>query len=743
MNVIIGTSHLALDSTLTPRQRNYLNHINEAAQSLLAILNDILDFSKIEAGKLAIEKTAFELEETISQVANQFVEQVKGKKLELHLRLSPRLPERLQGDPLRLKQILVNLMCNAVKFTEAGDIVLAAKVLDQPAAAAAPTMNLAFSVQDSGIGMSAAEQAKLFQPFTQADSSISRKYGGTGLGLAICRQLTSLMGGEILLESEPGRGSTFTVRLPFGLVAGPAEPATRLVPEADLHGRKVLVVDDNATAREILHELLVSMSFQVECVCSGEAALESLRQAQIGGAPFEIVLLDWRMPDMDGIETARRIQLEHASAAPRLLMVTAAGLEEVKPLASAVGFKGFLVKPVQPSQLFDAIMSAFGRPGDRVAAAADPALDMEFVGASVLVVEDHEINRQVAAELLAKAGVRVSLAGNGKEAVARIQQESFDLVLMDIQMPELDGIEATRAIRRLEAAGKLAGQPPTVEGGQSAPSACLPIIAMTAFVMSGDREKSLACGMNDHLGKPIEPDELLAKLRRWLPAKIVASKEVPAQEEPQASGGNSPSPPPPPLSLPGLDMAAGLRHVGGNRGLYRHLLHRFLADYAAAEAQLRAELCAGWTDKALRRVHSIRSVAGNLGATGLYRAAADLEVAMRLGQGEDTRQLDDFFQQLQNLLATVSAEVLRPASASETKPADAPPAGSAGELKVLLQRLKEPLQKRQPKPCLEILQALEAKSWPPEFLPGLSDLESLIVKYKLAEAAGTLEKILS
>jgi len=731
MNIIIGTGHLAADTPLNPRQQGYIKNINEAAQSLLAIINDILDFSKIEAGKLALEKTPFEPEQVISRVAGQFMEPVRAKGLELHLRISPVLPALILGDPLRLTQILTNLVSNAVKFTKSGDVVMAARVVNQPIPSAPSTLHLEFSVKDSGIGISVEEQSKLFQPFAQADSSTTRKYGGTGLGLVISRQLANLMGGDIQLESAPGQGSTFTLRLPFGMVAAPLDQAARFVPEPDLRGRKVLVVDDNPTAREILRELLVSMSFHAECVSSGEQALAILPQAQSGGAPFEVVLLDWLMPGMDGIETALRIQRANLSSAPELLMVTAAGLDEIRQAANAAGIKEFLIKPVQPSQLFDALMSALGRPPVRLAADDDYSLATAFAGASVLLVEDHEMNRQVAGELLTKAGLQVSMATTGKEAIERVQRERFDLVFMDIQMPEMDGMEATRAIRQLEAAGELAGKEPAETAGAAA-VAPLPIIAMTAFAMSGDREKSLAAGMNDHLGKPIEPEALMATLHRWLPARGKLASERLATVKPQATE----------REIPGLQVAAGVRHVGGNQTLYLRLLRQFLVDHAGAEAELQAELREGKNESALRRVHSLRSVAGNLGGTDLQEAAAALEVAMRRGQWKDPRELDGFLYHLRNLQAVVATELARREAALESGQPDPRPAGTAAELKGVLDKLREPVAKKQPKPCLVILKALGEKAWPQEYILGLAELESQIGKHRLTEAAATLEKLL-
>ena len=739
MNTIIGMGHLALATPLTPQQQTYLQSIHQASYSLLALLNDILDFSKIEAGKLTLEQTEFEPEAILSQVANQHLEPIRGKKLELHLNLAPQLPVRLLGDSHRLTQILNNLLSNAVKFTETGDIVVSMTLGDRDGSIPPSTRWVEFSVRDTGTGMGPETQAKLFQPFTQADSSITRKYGGTGLGLVICRKLTSLMGGEIGLTSEPGRGSTFTVRLPFEVVEEAAANPAWLKPSPDLRGRKVLVVDDNATARDILRELLVSMTFQVECVASGVLALEALRQARARGAAFEIVLLDWRMEGWDGIETAQRIQREHLSAAPKLLMVTAAGLEEVKELVNGAGFDGCVLKPVKPSQLFDALMSAFGRgvvPGVPVAAFH---WKMNFAGASVLLVEDHKINQEVAGGLLAQAGVKVTVAGNGREAVEWVRRQRFDLVLMDIQMPEMDGLEATREIRRLEAEGRVAGRPKPATGGPSLPAAPLPIIAMTAFAMRGDREKSLACGMNEHLSKPIAPEELLETLRRWLPAKIAGGDENPRPPANLEAGGEPTGVPRAMSAIPGLDVAKGLRQMGGNQRLYQDILRRFPADYAGAENQLVTELREHRSENALHLVHAIKGVAGNIGASGLYAAASALEAALRQGQGPEA-EVDTFRQEFKLLLAGLSAAMTPPAG-SPPPPEPFRPAGTAEELKALLQQLHEPLKKQQPKPCREVVMALEAKSWPPDFLLELTALTSQIAQHRLAEATATLERM--
>ena len=556
MNAIIGLTYLAADTALTPQQRDYVVNISQAAQSLLGIINDILDFSKIEAGKLALTMTDFDLEPILNQALSLVAGQVAEKPIELHRRVPPDVPTRLWGDPQRLTQILSNLLSNAGKFTPAGDIVLTVRVaapppecaqpgrshvptldpqslsasgpddISAPAAGLSPlatnphpTILLEFSVTDTGIGMSAATQAKLFQPFVQADSSITRQYGGTGLGLVICRRLTELMGGEIHMESAPGRGSTFTVRLPFGIVAERVADPAYHTPVPDLRGRRVLVVDDNSMARAILQELLVSMTFRAEAVSSGEEALAALRQANTAGTPFDVVLLDWRMPEMDGIATAEHIGREHLSVAPKLLMISASRLEDPRHLAAASGFSGFLLKPVQPSSLFDALMSAFGHTPATPATGIRHPKDLCFEGLSILLVEDHRMNQQVAVELLAKTGLQVTVAHHGLEAVELVQRQSFDLVLMDIEMPVMDGLTAARQIRRLEAEGKVVRRQKTEVVGQGAEARPLPIIAFTAYAMSGDERRSLAAGMDDHITKPLEPEELFRTLQRWLPAK--------------------------------------------------------------------------------------------------------------------------------------------------------------------------------------------------------------------------------
>jgi len=449
MNAIIGMAHLALKTDLTPKQHDYLKKVDISAKSLLGIINDILDFSKIEAGKMDMESVDFQLEDTLDIISTLVGIKTQEKGLELLIKTDPAVPTALVGDPLRLGQVLINLSNNAVKFTDAGEIVVAV----EPVKEDGDQVTLRFSVRDTGIGMTEQQAAKLFQPFSQADSSTTRKYGGTGLGLTISKRLAEMMGGEIWVDSQPGQGSTFSFTANFVLGK---EKARRLYqPIADLRGMKVLVVDDNATSRDIFQDMLESFSFDVTLATSGREGLAALEKAS-PDRPFEIVIMDWKMPGMDGIEATRLIKShKDLSKIPAVIMVTAYGREEVMQQAQEVGLEGFLLKPVNASMLFDTIMQAFGLETSAAPRMAQKngqqaeALE-KIQGARILLVEDNEINQQVAREILEGAGLTVVLANNGQEAVQAAKQEYFDALLMDIQMPVMDGYSATRKIREWE-----------------------------------------------------------------------------------------------------------------------------------------------------------------------------------------------------------------------------------------------------------------------------------------------------
>jgi len=666
MNAVIGMTHLALKTDLTAKQYDYLKKIDISAKSLLGIINDILDFSKIEAGKLTMESVDFQLEDTLDNISTLVGIKTQEKGLELLFKTDPAMPTALVGDPLRLGQILINLANNAVKFTDSGEIVISTELIKKDDA----QVTLKFSVQDTGIGMTAEQAARLFQPFMQADSSTTRKYGGTGLGLTISKRLAEMMGGEIWVESEPGRGSTFSFTATFGL--GKEKAKKRFKPSTDLRGMKVLVVDDNATSRDIFREMLESFSFEVTLAASGQEGLTELKKAS-ESQPFELVIMDWKMPGMDGIEASRRIKNHQGlRKIPAVVMVTAYGREEVMQQAEAVGLEGFLLKPVSPSTLFDAIMQAFGKAlpeTSRVVQRKEQEAKVleNIQGARVLLVEDNEINQQVAKEILEGAGLHVILANNGQEAVNAVQEDNYAVVLMDVQMPVMDGYTATRKIREweLKAQGsKLKATEPKDSKEDSAlspQSLELPIIAMTAHAMAGDEQKSLEAGMNDHVTKPIDPDQLFATLQKWI--KPVAGRsvvqKVSVPHAPAKADQVVPLEEDLPESLPGFDLAAGLSRLRGNKRLYRKLLLDFGGNYGAVAGEIRKALAARNFNQTHSLVHNLKGLAGNLEATELQAAAVALEKLVK-GQAAESaadkelnRKLTDLESALKRALGAV------------------------------------------------------------------------------------------
>ena len=647
MNAIIGMSHLCLGTELQPRQRDYIEKVYQSSHSLLGIINDILDFSKIEAGKLEMESIPFKLDNVLSNLGNLIAIKAQKKGLELLFDTHSDVPEALVGDPLRIGQILLNLAGNAVKFTESGEIVVRTK----PIRITDDEAEIRFSVRDTGIGMTSEQCDRLFQSFSQADTSTTRKYGGTGLGLAISKKLTELMSGRIWVESEPGVGSAFIFTAVFGRAPDMEKEIHKATP-TELDQLKVLVVDDVASSRVILDATLSSFSFQVTCATSGKEALEALEAAPADD-PFKLVLMDWKMPGMDGIEASRKIKnhdtLQHI---PTMIMVTAYGREEVMQQAEEVGLEGFLIKPVTPSTLLDTIMEVLGEGGGfRGASRSEEAWKIKPIdgirGAHVLLAEDNKINQQVARELLGQAGVKVTIANNGREAVETLNSESFDAVLMDVQMPEMDGYEATRAIR-----GKLE-------------YANLPIIAMTANVMAGDREKCLKAGMNDHVAKPIDPDKLFTTLVQWIPHREVGESETVAQTLAPEPASNELPP-----DLDGINIDAGLKNVGGNRRLFRKLLVDFYNDHSKDGQAIRNALNEGKLGLATRIAHTIKGVSGTIGAAALLSDAKDLEAALKAGETSAYEPLlSDFNRSLQHVmqgLATLST-AQDPNSASTTQ----------------------------------------------------------------------------
>jgi two-component system sensor histidine kinase/response regulator len=661
MNAVIGMAHLALKTDLSPKQYDYLKKIDISAKSLLGIINDILDFSKIEAGKLTMESVDFQLEDTLDNISTLVGIKTQEKGLELLFKTDSSVPTALVGDPLRLGQILINLSNNAVKFTDSGEIVVATELIQKDEA----QITLKFSVHDTGIGMTAEQAAKLFQPFAQADSSTTRKYGGTGLGLTISKRLAEMMGGEIWVESEPGRGSTFSFTANFGL--GKEKAKKRFKPSPELRRMKVLVVDDNATSRDIFREMLESFSFEVTLAASGPEGLSELEKAS-ESQPFELVIMDWQMPGMDGIEASRRIKNHRGlSKIPPIVMVTAYGREEVMQQAEELGLEGFLLKPVSPSMLFDAIMQALRKAAPGVSRVTQrkeqEARALENIqGARVLLVEDNEINQQVAKEILESAGLNVIVASNGQEAVDAVKTNAYDAVLMDVQMPVMDGYTATRKIREWEKEVILRRAQPSrgqktedrkEDSALSPQSSELPIIAMTAHAMAGDEDKSLQAGMNGHVTKPIDPYQLFSTLQKW----IKPNEERVQVQQPRVPVGSpeldkAVSEEEFPASLMGFDLTDGLKRLQGNKRLYRKLLLNFAADYREAAKDIRIALDAKDFMQTHSLVHNIKGLAGNLAATDLQAAAVNLEKLVKGVEKKttSTKELNLKFSDLENAL---------------------------------------------------------------------------------------------
>jgi signal transduction histidine kinase/CheY-like chemotaxis protein/HAMP domain-containing protein len=671
MNAIIGLSHLALKTQLTPKQRDYVSKVHNAGTSLLAVINDILDFSKIEAGKLDLETTDFRLDEVISSVTTLTAQKAHEKGLEFLAHVVPGIPEVLLGDPLRLGQILTNFVNNAVKFTENGEIRLEITQVERTG----EKVQLKFSVRDSGIGMTKEQAARLFQPFTQADMSTTRKHGGTGLGLTICRRLVELMGGRIWLESEPGVGTTFYFNVWLGV--GSATGIGKIVPEK-LAQLRVLVVDDNPAAREILQEPLSAVARRVDVVASGKEAIAAIQQHD-SSDPYDIVFMDWRMPGMDGLQASRHIKSDETlKHPPHIVLVTAFGREEVREEAERLELDGFLVKPVTKSMIVDTLVNVFAEAGEAAAAGTEGEPTMRLRGARILLTEDNEINQQIAVELLEGVGANVTVANNGLEAVERLsngpQPPPFDVVLMDLQMPEMDGYQATAKLR------------------SDARFTMLTIIAMTAHATMEERQRCLASGMNDHISKPIDPDNLFETVGRFYrppeatPSGESAVQSLGVRSSPGAAGQgiSTPSEPPragspanlaapgdgrTPEELPviaGLDTKDGLARVAGNRKLYLKLLRQFVEQQGPALEQVAVALAKGDISLAERLAHTLKGVAGNIGAQPVQMAAGALEKFLR--DRAATAEVDSARQQvaaaLDPLIAKLRTTFGSPASAA-------------------------------------------------------------------------------
>ncbi|WP_299569979.1 PAS domain S-box protein [uncultured Shewanella sp.] len=589
MNAIIGMSHLCLQTDLDKKQHNFVEKIERASKSLLGIINDILDFSKIEAGKMEIEIVPFQLDTMLEDLSDMFAAKAADKQLELLFSVAPNIPSHLMGDPLRLSQVLINLMNNAIKFTERGEVILAIESITQQG----DELELKFSVRDSGIGLTPEQCNKLFKSFSQADSSTTRKYGGTGLGLAICKQLVELMGGEIGVESKRGIGSTFY----FTANVSQADDLQLKVTQ-ELEGMEILVVDDNQTARDILQTMLTSMGFNVALAKDGTEAISKCHSND-----YQLALIDWKMPGLDGLKTAETI-INQSANPPLTIMVSAHATAEFTDSINRLGINGYITKPVSASRLLDAIMSALGKQGHMPVRAKatelNEALLDQLKGKKILLVEDNDMNQEVATEFLEQVGIELTIADNGQIALDKLNQQDFDLVLMDCQMPVMDGYTATEHIRK-NAAYEL-----------------LPIIAMTANAMAGDKEKCLNVGMNDHVAKPIEVSLLYQTLIKYLGENNVAIELASPQKASVDIVETWPQ-------HPDIDVDRGLQLVQNSARLYRKILTRFVEGKRNIASQISTAVETNNRDDAIRFAHTLKGVSGNLASNKLSELAQELE----------------------------------------------------------------------------------------------------------------------
>jgi signal transduction histidine kinase/DNA-binding response OmpR family regulator/HPt (histidine-containing phosphotransfer) domain-containing protein len=628
MNGIIGMTELALDTELTAEQRESLEMVKASADSLVAVINDILDFSKIEAGRFELENIEFDLVSHLGDTVKAFAVRAHQKGLELVLRTAPDLPVGVAGDPTRLRQILINLLGNAIKFTEHGEVVVAMET----ASRRAQEVELHFSVADTGLGIPPQKQQAIFEAFTQADASMTRKYGGTGLGLAISSRLVTMMGGRIWVESQPGKGSTFHFTARFGL---PATPMVKRAPakHASLRGLRVLVVDDNATNRRILEGVLEHYEMAPVLVDSGSAALAALHEAKQIGDLFPLVLTDAQMPEMDGFTLVERIREDPALAAATIMMLTSSGQRGDAARCRALGVAAYLTKPIGQADLLEALLRVLGSRSqavDRPRLVTRHSLRESRRPLRILLAEDNPVNRQLALRLLEKRGHTVVAVHNGQEAVALLDNPAagpFDAVLMDVQMPEMDGFQATALIREKE---KATGRH-------------MPIVAMTAHAMKGDRERCLAAGMDGYIAKPIHPNELFDTID-GLVAAPTSSRGDNLPESPESSV---------------LDEAALLDRVGGDTQLLAQLVEVFLHDYPHLVEEIRKALEAQDARALERAAHTLKGSVANFAAQKAYETALQLE---RIGRSEELAGAASAFENLEREMARLTPALARVAA---------------------------------------------------------------------------------
>ncbi len=711
MNAVIGLSYLALNTNLDRKQRSYLTKISSSANNLLTIINDILDFSKIEAGKMDMEEVEFDLISVIEDFSSVAQVKAEEKELELVIDMDPKVPLVLKGDPLRLNQVLINLASNAIKFTHQGEVTIRITVDHYEDDRADGGVVLKFSVQDTGIGMTPKQLSNLFQAFSQADGSTSRKYGGTGLGLTISKRLVEMMGGELYVESELNKGSIFSFTARFLIGTKGRYRYAQVLPDV-LKSMHILVVDDNSTSRMILVRYLESFGFDVGEAASGAESLVELIEAE---EPYQLVFMDWKMPNLDGIETAQLIQAsKELKQVPKIIMVSAYGREEAKDQAQDVGIEAYLVKPVNPSGLLNAILEAFDYKEMYATEETVPEVVEHIRGACVLLVEDNEINQQVAEELLASQGVSVDIAENGKVALELLEQypDKYSVVLMDIQMPVMDGYEATRQIR------------------QQARFQSLPVIAMTANVMVGDKERADEVGMVDYIAKPIDVKELFRVLGKWITSESKGGRNFTGLPATLARSLDESLET---LGQKGINTELGLQRVGGNKALYYKILFKFKETQASVLDEIQSALQAKDLECAQRLVHTLKGLAGSIGAQTLQESALALEKAIQQREGT-TILLKALELQLTKVLCALS-RLKAPSQVVQPKVAL-----SESDVRSLMRRLIQLLEEDDAD-AVEVLETLMPAFSDGEVIQAMQGVMKCVERYEFDAALNRLNQI--
>lgn len=681
MNAIIGVSDLLRNTKLSVKQREYMNIIKSSSRALLSLINDILDFSKIEAGKLEFEEIPFILGEVIDEVSDMFRDKIQEKELEFIIDIAPDVPQRLVSDPLRLKQVLVNLTSNALKFTSKGEIHITVDLEEKTE----ETVTLRFSVRDTGTGISPQwlnpqGLDNLFESFSQADTSTTRKFGGSGLGLSITKRIVELMHGKIHVESEIGQGSTFIVTASFKYLSG--EVSLRSMMPKALHDIRVLIADDNPATLAVIKRFVSSFGFRPDIARTSREAIEKYTQSVESGDPFSLVIMDIRMPDMDGITAADELRSNNPTLPPSVIFISASDYGRYIHRFGKENIDNFLTKPIKQSVLFDTIMNSFGYHPEKIGPSIKSHQNTKNLeGATVLLVEDNAINQMVATEILSNADIIIHKAGNGLEAIEILREKKFDAVLMDIQMPVMDGIEATGLIRN-ELNLKM-----------------LPIIAMTANAMTGDREKCIEAGMNDYISKPIESRQIFSALSRWINKdnEFVSriAGDIPVQPPPSPVSISDPDTPFP-ESLPGLNIKSGLGRINGNKTLYIDILKEFHNDNKETAKRLRHALSNDNPVYAASLLHTIKGTSGGIGAETLYQTAKALESEIQKTKQPSETHLNHFENALSEVLESTShiaSLAIDYAMDSEGRKENHRPALPVSELGFMLSKLKKLLDK--------------------------------------------------